>query len=323
MNRREAIRKTVFFSSALLAARCLGGMCAHDAEPIIEKGGMHLLAFGDFGTANAEQEQVARRMATFARELDQPLAAVLALGDNFYGRCSRDRFRTGFEEMYDPRILSCPFYACLGNHDYDTIGRKNSALTKADVQLAYARNNPGSRWKMPAKWYVAELPDKAGRPLVRMIYLDGNRSQLGEELFGEQTRFLERELTKEIRTPWTWVVNHYPMFTAGTKRGDNPALQREWGSLIRENNVSLFLSGHDHNLQHLQVAGYDTSFLVSGGGGRSLDEVKEHERGFSHSGLGFHHLRVDEDSITVQIIGGDGERLHAFRRSLDGKVVVL
>src|SRR5262249_10464003 len=111
ITRREALRRTVIFSAgALLASR---QAFAKRTLPTtkFEGQGIHLLAFGDYGAkGNESQTTVAARMSNFAKSLDQPLAAVLALGDNFYKPITPDRFVNHFEKMYSTDALNCPFY---------------------------------------------------------------------------------------------------------------------------------------------------------------------------------------------------------------------
>jgi len=321
ISRREAIRKTVCFSSALFAGNLLARAGVQPGPPGLNAGGLHLLAFGDFGSANQEQADVANQMSAFAKNLNAPLAGVLALGDNFYGKFTMDRFKTGFEDMYSKETLKCNFYACLGNHDYEFVGKEKPQQTKADWQLKYAAGNPQSRWKLPGKWYVEELKDASG-PLVRLIVLDGNPTITPEEKLA-QRNFLEAELGRRTTAPWTWMVNHFPMFTASAKRTDNQELIDNWGPLLKKHNISLFIAGHDHSLQHLEVEGYHTSFVISGGGGRKLDEVQESNRGFTKSQLGFNHIHVDRQAITTRFIDEKGNLLHTFKRDSTGKVSVL
>lgn len=321
ISRREAIRKTVCFSSALFAGNLLPRASALTPLPANKAGGLHLLAFGDFGSANQEQVDVAKQMSAFAKNLNAPLAGVLALGDNFYGKFTMDRFKSGFEDMYSKETLNCNFYACLGNHDYEFVGKEKPQQTKADWQLKYAAGNPQSRWKLPAKWYVEELKDSSG-PLVRIIVLDGNPTITHEEKAAQQ-KFLEAELARKTSAPWTWMVNHFPMFTASSKRHDNKELIDQWGPLLKKHNISLFIAGHDHSLQHLEVDDYRTSFVISGGGGRKLDGVQQSSRGFTKSQLGFNHIHVDRQAITTRFIDEKGNNLHAFKRDSTGKVSIL
>jgi len=320
ISRRDALRKTVWFSSALLAANVSSRITAQQ-RPAASAGGLHLLAVGDFGSANKEQIDVANQMSAYAKDLKVPLAAVLALGDNFYGKFKMERFQSGFEEMYSKKTMGCNFYACLGNHDYEHVGKEQPQQTKADWQLRYAAENPQSRWKLPAKWYVEELKDEKG-PLVRMIVLDGNHVITKEEK-AAQKEFLETELARKTTAPWTWMVNHFPMFTDSIQRKDDKSIIEQWGPYLKKHGISHFIAGHDHSLQHLEVGDFNTSFLISGGGGRALHEVKDGGRGFTKSQLGFHHLHVDRNAVTTRIIDEKGNLLHAFKRDSAGKVTIL
>ncbi|MDB6028688.1 MAG: hypothetical protein JWM68_4911 [Verrucomicrobiales bacterium] len=324
MTRRDALKKTVLFSSGLLTAGWLSQANAKVPNTNFPEQGLHFLAMGDYGSGNDRQRAVAQQMAAFAKKLNAPLAAVLALGDNFYGKLTPERFKPHFEDMYAPADFDCPFYACLGNHDYGPGYDSKQGPAKAQMQLDYAKDNPSSRWKMPAKWYAVELPE-AKKPLVKIIFLDGSFFEGAmtprEKL--DQKRFLEAELKKKTSAPWLWMVTHYPIFTQTSKRSDNAKLIQSWGAHLKANPFSLYLSGHDHNLQHLKVDGYKTNFVVSGAGGAEMYEVTPSGRGFSKAILGFNHIHVTTDSVTVQFIDVDGQCLHAYRRSSKGKVKIL
>ena len=223
ITRREALRRTVLFSTAALATSGRSFLRAAPVETKFDSGGLHLLALGDYGThGDANQISVARAMSKFAKSLDQPLTAVLALGDNFYKPITPSRFQDHFENMYSKDGLDCPFYACAGNHDYGP--KYDPQEGKLQMQLDYAKNNPDSRWKFPAKWYTLELPS-ADKPLVKIIVLDGNywEGALTPQEKIDQRRFFEAELKKKSDAPWLWVVNHFPLFSDGHGHGDNAA----------------------------------------------------------------------------------------------------
>ena len=154
ITRREVLRRTVIFSAAAATVGSRGILRAEPPETKFPDRGLHLLAVGDYGTKGDEsQTSVAKAMAKFAKSLNQPLTAVLALGDNFYKTLTPDRFENHFEDMYSKDGLNCPFYACAGNHDYGA-AKYDSQEGKLQMQLDYAKNNPSSRWKFPAKWYA-------------------------------------------------------------------------------------------------------------------------------------------------------------------------
>ena len=325
ITRREALRRTVLFSTAALTAGQRGLLRAAPAETTFTESGLHLLALGDYGTkGDKNQTAVAQAMAKFAKSLNQPLTAVLALGDNFYTKITPDRFEKHFEKMYSKDGLDCPFYVCAGNHDYGT-ANYDFQEGKLQMQLDYAKNNPDSRWKFPSKWYTVELPN-VEKPLVKMIVLDGNFWEGGltpkEKI--EQRRFLKKELTKKTDAPWLWVVNHFPIFSECTTRGDNKPLLREWDKLLKKHSVSLCFAGHDHTMQHLQVEDYSPNFIVAGAGGQRLYDVNLTDRGYvDNKCFGFTHVHVTPKEVQVQFLNTDGECLHHFQRDLAGKTKVL
>ncbi len=322
LSRRDALKKTVLFSTGLLTAGWLNRLAAQPVRTEFSEKGLHLLAFGDFGSGNAHQSAVAHQMAAFAKQLDSPLGAVLALGDNFYGRLEVDRFQRHFEDMYSKADFNCPFYACLGNHDYGPAYDSHQGRPKAQMQLDYAKNNPASRWKMPDRWYSIELPD-AQNPLIKIIFLDGNMVEgaLTPQEKLDQKRWLEAELKKETRAPWRWMVSHFPIYSDGSYH-DNPRLIQSWGEQMKEHNFSFYICGHDHNLQHLQPADHSASFVISGAGGAGLYEIKSKVRNFADKILGFTHFHVTPRQVNVQYIDFEGHLLHAFNRTSDGKVTV-
>ena len=82
----------------------------------------------------------------------------------------------------------------------------------------------------------------------------------------EQLKWFEQELAKARSTPFLAVVAHHPLYSNGM-HGDNPTLIAQWDSLLRHHYVDLYLSGHDHDLQHIQLQGHPTFFVISGEGG--------------------------------------------------------
>jgi tartrate-resistant acid phosphatase type 5 len=326
ITRREALKTTLLFSSNFLVGGLAGKLGAAEPETRFSPGGINLLAVGDYGTNNDKQRQVATQMASFTKELGRPLSCVLALGDNFYGNFTPEQFATRFSGMYPKKDFDCPFYALLGNHDYGPQYDSKQGRTKANYQLAHTRTSPGSRWKMPAKWYAFELGPK-GKPLVKVIYLDGNNfegAMTPQEKIA-QKRWLDAEMAKPTSAKWLWMVSHYPVFSETKDRGDKTGakLLAQWEPYLRDKRVSLYLSGHDHNLQHLQVDGFSPDFVVSGGGGASRYEVIGQDRGFCMQTRGFNHIHVTEQKMTVQFINPDGQRIHAYERDLLGKTTVL
>jgi hypothetical protein len=287
--------------------------------PLRAGAAVDFLAFGDwgYGRAGSRQESVAKRMERYARESNVRFDAALLLGDNFYRDFSKGtddrRWQTLFEDMYDPEILSMPFYVALGNHDYNK--------KKLAAQFAYSRENPQSRFKLPAKWYAVDFP--SNQPLVTVLVLDSNWSRQTREERQAQNRWLEQQLAADGNGPWTVAIGHHPLFSNG-RHGDTPVLIDDWGRLFRKHKLDFYVCGHDHNQQHLQVAGWPSSFVVSGGGGAKLQDLRRNDRGpFSRVLHGFVHLQFTAENASVTYIAVDGQIVHEFTRSPAGEVSVV
>lgn len=269
---------------------------------------------GDWGEDTGPERQVATAMAHYVEHWPSPFAAVLLCGDNFYFKLTGvddPRWQTLFEQMYDPRVLDIPFYSCLGNHDYDG--------DNLQIELQYARQHPDSRFRMPDRWYRVDLPTKS--PMVTVIMLDSNKDNLSEAQWNEQKQWLGRQLAGP-RSNWTICCAHHPLFSNGFFFG-NGVLQKDWGSLFEKYRVDFYLSGHEHNLQHLEIPGWRESFVIAGGGGAHPHPLFRSDRGFSRQAFGFVHFELTPNKAIVRYIDAGDESIHEFERSKSGTVRVL
>jgi tartrate-resistant acid phosphatase type 5 len=301
---------------------------------------LNLLAMGDWGEGKPAQTSVADAMAAYARQQKPPIDAMLLAGDNFYvplADVNDPVWQTLFERMYDPAALNFPFYASLGNHDYDQ--------NKYRIELEYARVHPESRWKFPAKWYRIDLPapvadrpsrnapgerqrqtapgTKENAPLVTVLMLDSNQPFLTPIEWRQQINWLDQELANPHNAPWVICCAHHPLFSNGAA-ADNGILQRDWGALFKRYHVDFYLCGHEHNLQHLEIPNWSTSFVLAGGGGAHAHPMLRDNRGpFSRSIYGFVHFEITPTLATVRYIGVDDKPLHIFERTKAGETRVL
>ena len=276
---------------------------------------VNLLAMGDWGTNGDAQRSVARALVTYVSAANKPFDGMLLVGDNFYmtlpGGIHDPIWQSAFENMYDPHILSFPFYAVLGNHDYQS--------GKDAIELEYTRANPDSRWKLPARWYRVDFP--ADHPLVTALMLDSDRDMLGIDRWQQEKIWLANELVKP-RGTWTLCCAHHPLFSNGG-HGDNGILQNDWGTLFQKYNVDFYICGHDHDLQHLQIPNWFTSFIMVGGGGADLKLMLHDSRGpMSRLTHGFGSFTFTPELATIQFTTVDGKTLHQFTRDKSGKVDV-
>ncbi len=292
---------------------------------------LDLILLGDFGSGNEVQMAVARTLTKYATGLAKKPDGMLLLGDNFYGPMTSGgvksaRWKTGFEDIYPASVLPGPCWAILGNHDYhDTPGNE-------EVQLAYAASTGGkTRWTMPGKYYRLDLP--VANPQVTFLMIDtnwpsvnrrihnddkpGQKYFLTDEEMAAQSAWLEQQLNSP-RAPFTVVVGHHPLYSEG-KHGDTPHLVKALSPLFEKHGVHMYLCGHDHDLQHLELEGLRTSYVVSGGGGARLYLQKEKLRKGStvKDVYGFSHMSLAGGRLHVRHIDANGTLVHAFSKGTD------
>lgn len=319
---RRRVLRTVFCSSAMLGLNVnRDAVLAADAKAADD---LHWLMIGDFGSMEPAQSAVAGGMKAYAQTLGAKPQGLLLLGDNFYKKTDKwsvksGRWKTGFEDMYPKDAFDCPCPAVLGNHDYhDNIGGEQ-------VQLAYAKQG-GTRWLMPAKWYRHDTP------LITFLCLDTNlrsisggkqkdgtpKNSLTEAEEKEQMAWFKDELSKPRTTPWLIVVGHHPVYSNGS-HGDSKELVSTCAPLMQAHGVHLYLCGHDHDLQHLELEGLKTSFVLSGGGGARVRELKNKDRKMPYGNAiyGFTHLQANKDRLVIRHFDANRNPVHAFEKRAD------
>ena len=88
---------------------------------------------------------------------------------------------------------------------------------------------------------------------------------------------------------------------------------RTWGPLFKEAKVDFYVCGHEHTLQHLELADWSVSFVVAGGGGRRGQADAQGQAGpFSSATYGFASFRFTPEKASVELINSKGKAVHAF-----------
>jgi tartrate-resistant acid phosphatase type 5 len=330
LNRRRFLRQSFAFSAlaSFGSLSCLADSAKSDPAAA------EMLILGDWGYDDYKaQSQVAAGLRAYSKQHAVHPQALLMLGDNWYGELAggagSPRWQTQFEQMYPATDFPCPAYAVLGNHDY-----QRWPESKVDAELEYAHRGQ-SRFTIPSRWYRFEFPRK--NPLITFLALDSNMPKDSyKELFGkdftltpqqqaEQLACFEAELKRPLTTPFLAVMAHHPVYSDGP-HGDHPVLVRDWDPLFRKYHVNLYLAGHDHDLQHLEFEGHPTSVFLSGGGGADLYPLKieASQRGpYAQKVYGFSHISVSPRQMTLRHLDQNGNTLHAFTKTPEGKVTIV
>jgi Calcineurin-like phosphoesterase len=188
-----------------------------------------LLVIGQTGEGNAAQSCVAQGMSS--RCLAAPggtCTAVLMGGDNFFdeGVSSVDdpQWTEKFEVPYDrPGLEGVPFYAVLGNADYDPFNVSHDGNKQAQIDYTFlpvgagAGHRASDKWHMPAAWYDVVL----GGGLVHLFALDTWDTQ-GAPPAGQAGDMQARVAASSA--PWKLVLGHFARFTSGSHQTDLPLL---------------------------------------------------------------------------------------------------
>ncbi|MBV8846312.1 MAG: metallophosphoesterase [Bryobacterales bacterium] len=291
--RRTPRRRSLYLLSAAAIAAvilCPFANAQTDLGRVIPAGqGLHIVAFGDYGSGSSHQHDVAAAIAK--RHAQSPFNMGITMGDNFY-RCGVRNvedplWQSRWEDLYTP--LGIPFFVSLGNHDYGhppIICPLQQASADAEVQYTMRSRS----WRMPARYYTF-----AAGP-ARFFNIDT------EGWSQEQLHWLAKALAASKDEPgivWRIVYGHHPIYTSGVHLNQRRIgeLRRELVPLFKEYNVNLYIAGHDHDMEHLRSDGMD--FLICGAAGAELRRVRHQQKNslFTDTVYGFLDITIDQKKI--------------------------
>ena len=155
ITRREAIRRAVVFSTGAWAAGRMDVLRAEAPRTEFAQGrhasarAGRLRHEGQRGPAGGRRG----RWREFAKSLDKPLTAVLAMGDNFYRTITPDRFETDFEQTVLGRRSRLPVLRLRGQ----------PRLRHGDVRLPGGQAAAGARLREEQSEVAVEVSGEVVR----------------------------------------------------------------------------------------------------------------------------------------------------------------
>jgi tartrate-resistant acid phosphatase type 5 len=219
---------------------------------------MKIYLLGDVGEFNKETNKIFKNIKNDKTNED----IIILLGDNFYPN--------GVESINDKKWnnyknlnLDIPIWCILGNHDY---------LGNVKAQIEFKTNN----WNLPNYYYKKSF-DKFDFFFIDTSILVPNYSNLNYsivkskidreplEMAKEMVEWLDREL--EESTNPKIILGHYPIFSFGMY-GINKKLFKILFPILKKHRIKYYISGHDHNLQIIDIStnNYSMQQIVSGAG---------------------------------------------------------
>lgn len=193
-----------------------------------------LVAIGDFGSGDSNQEEVAKSIGINDSEW------FVSLGDNVYSGAG---YSVLVGSYYGDFINNSRFLPATGNHDY------LEGIANYD---AYFKTSQLTRYYK-----------KAISPDIELFVLDSEAALQSADSMNTQRAWLEEELVRSA-AKYKFVVIHHPPFSSGKKHGSNSKFQWNFAEL----GVTAVLSGHEHLYERLTKD--LVTYLVSGAGGKTL-----------------------------------------------------
>ena len=225
---------------------------------------MRFIVIGDWGSGRDTQHRVAAAMAKFADKTRVDF--ILSVGDNIYPAgvtSSHDsQFLVKWKLVYNhPSLVRLRWYLVAGNHDH---GVENGEEL---YQVEYSKRE--NRWIMPDLKYTFTRP--IGGSVVRFVAFDSHSFIYNKSNAHQVHQQFVQSALMDPHSDWKIVFTHYPAFTAGpTYSLENTDIVNNIVPLLDRYKADLYLSGHDHNLQHLTKNGSRVDYVISGSGGFEL-----------------------------------------------------
>ncbi|TSJ41027.1 acid phosphatase [Mucilaginibacter corticis] len=331
MERRDFVKNTAL---AALGASFIGPAAAFADEKVTyldskdltllpkvkDDFALHFIALGDWGrNGEYDQLEVAKQMGQWAT--DHPNNFVISCGDNFYpsGVISEEDplFNYSFENIYTAHSLQCDWHIVVGNHDHHT---------DVDAQIRYSKIS--RRWKMPARYYSKEVnlnkdvdkeiksPEKVksnDKVLFVMMDTDPFQHEDQADYVAKQMAWLNETLAAaSADVKWKIVVGHHPFYTVGPRivNIETLTMRKALTKTFEDHKVDVYLSGHEHSLQHLKGEGH-THQIISGAGSE-LTKVTEGAAfsRFAASAHGFMYFSIDSARLNIKAVDLTGKVLY-------------
>lgn len=243
-------------------------------------------AFGDMGTGDSDQKDVALRMVAYHSQ--QPFDTVLMLGDNIYPDGNPNDLQDKFERPYAELIRrGVNFYASLGNHDV----RKGR-----DAQIHYPL------FHMEGHAYYSFTKGPKTENLVEFFALDSTSFD------GEQFRWLENALAGS-KAQWKLAFFHHPIYSSGKTHGSDTKLRSQIEPLFVKYGVAAVFAGHDHVYERIKPQ-QGVQYFVCGIGGKlrsgNLDKRSSLTAVGNDEVNGFMVAEVTPERLAFQAVDASG-----------------
>lgn len=264
-----------------------------------------------------QQKPIAELMGEMADAVNPE--CVIAAGDihHFNGVTSVNDplWMTNYELVYSHPELMLDWFAVCGNHEY-----------RGNTQAVLDYGKVSRRWVMPSKYYT-KVYDHKGTS-IRIVFLDTTPlidkyretnekyPDACKEDMQKQLSWLDQTL-KGANEDWVVVVGHHPIY-AETGKSVNERLdmqKRVMPLLHKYNNVAMYVCGHIHNFQHIQMKGDNIDYIVNSSASLARKVKPVEGTVFCSPAEGFSVLTADKKQLRLSMIDKDGNIIHTVTKN--------
>jgi calcineurin-like phosphoesterase family protein/purple acid phosphatase-like protein len=215
--------------------------------------------FGDWGQDSSQEQQVSNNQ----NAADPPL--LMTVGDNAYQNGTQSDWDNNALAYYVNPMMRMLFMPTLGNHDLNDVGPSNWANSVEIKLFLLPRDGTAQE-----RYYSFDDGD------AHFIVLDANAPT-----DSTQRAWLESNLAGTPRR-WKFVFLHQTPYSCANglaSIGSDSNVRSNWGPLFEQYGVDIVFDGHDHiyeRTNYLDDFGSDglgTTYIMTGGGGASLDST--------------------------------------------------
>lgn len=277
-----------------------------------EAQGVSFLVLGDWGrNGHFYQKEVAKWLDIASYQLDAEF--IVTTGDNFYDNgvasIHDPYWITSFENIYHYPHLFIDWYPVLGNHDY-----------RGNWQAQIDYSQVSRRWQMPSQYYEKYITLN-NQQQVQLLFIDTsplNPDYAFEEKYRnaysqgheEQLAWINDKLANSQAT-WKIVIGHHPLYSSGKRYGKTDAIKDVLEPIFEKYQVNAYIAGHEHDLQHNQIAGSELVHIVSGGGSEVRPVGQYDFTQFAKSTGGFVAVSLNNALLTFRFIDHNGQLIYS------------
>ena len=263
-----------------------------------------------------DQKPIAELMGVMAEEIGPE--CVIAAGDvhHFDGVQSVNDplWMTNYELIYSHPELMIDWFPVLGNHEY-----------RGNTQAVMDYSNVSRRWNMSNRYYT-KVYEEDGTS-VRLVMVDTtpfmNKYREDKDKYpdackqnnAKQLAWVDSVLTS-AKEDWVIVVGHHPIYAETPKdASERTDMQQTLGKILQKHQkVAMYLCGHIHNFQHLQVKGSSIDYIVNSSASLSRKVNPIEGTVYCSPESGFSVIAADKHELCLHMINNEGNVLHSVRR---------